>query len=91
MIKNGGNSSLLVHSNYGDVSNKAVKHNIYQWGAIYANGNMAQGGWGGQGLIVNPKHDLVAVFTSYFKDDYSEVGVQAKIFEVLEGVFDLQK
>ena len=34
-----------------------------------------------------PKHDLVAVYTSYFKDDFSEVELQPLIFEILKGVF----
>ena len=31
----------------------------------------------------------VPVYTSYFKDDYSEVELQPLVFEVLEGVFDI--
>ena len=55
---------------------------------IYDNGDIYKGGWAGQGLLVNPSRDLVAVFTSYFKDDqYSEVSLERKLFEVLEGVF----
>jgi CubicO group peptidase (beta-lactamase class C family) len=90
-LQNDGNPALLAKEDVPWVAESGIKHNIYQWGAIYTNGNMAQGGWGGQGLIVNPKHDLVAVFTSYFKDDYSEVNVQPMVFEVLEGVFGLQE
>ena len=38
-------------------------------------------------MMVNPTWDTVAVFTSYFKDDYSEVRLEPKLFEVMNGVF----
>ena len=45
------------------------KHSIYQWDAILDDGTMFKGGWAGQGLIVNPKWDVVAVYNGYFSDD----------------------
>ena len=62
-------------------------HNIYQWDYVHSDGTLYKGGWAGQGLIVNPALDLVAVYASYFKDDYSEVALGAKVFEVLHGLF----
>lgn len=62
-------------------------HNIYQWDYVHSDGTLYKGGWAGQGLIVNPELDLVAVYASYFKDDYSEVDLTAKVFEALHGVF----
>ena len=63
-------------------------HNIYQWDYVHPDGTLFKGGWGGQGLIVNPAEDLVVVFASYFKDDdYSEVDLTEAIFEVLNGVY----
>ena len=63
-------------------------HKIYHWDYVHPDGTLFKGGWGGQGLIVNPEQDLVVVFASYFKDgDYSEVDLSEKIFEVLNGVF----
>jgi CubicO group peptidase (beta-lactamase class C family) len=71
----------------GDESDPVSVHNSSQWGYVDSNGYMMQGGWGGQGLIVNPELDLVAVFTSYFKDDYSEIELNNTVFGVLTGVF----
>lgn len=47
-------------------------HSMYQWDRIDEAGNLYKGGWAGQGLLINPGKDLVAVFTGYFKEDYSE-------------------
>ncbi|MGY8794263.1 MAG: hypothetical protein ACKVJN_03915, partial [Woeseiales bacterium] len=70
------------------VEKSGVKHNVYQWDEIYANDTFFKGGWAGQGLIVNPTRDTVAVFTSYFKDDqYSETRLEPVLFEVLDGIF----
>lgn len=65
----------------------AIRHNIYQWGAVYTNGAMAHGGWGGQGLIVNPVNDTVAVFAAYFKEDGSEIDLEPIVLELLNKVF----
>jgi len=62
-------------------------HNIYQWDSVDTNGFIYKGGWGGQGLVVNPEQDVVAVFTSYFKEDYSQEALRPVIYEVLNGVF----
>ena len=57
---------------------------------MHPDGTLYKGGWGGQGLIVNPVLDIVAVFASYFKDDeYSEVDLDKAIFEVLNGVYGM--
>lgn len=88
LIKDGGNPDLLVNARYGDRSNEAVKHNVYQWDRIFKNNDFYKGGWAGQGLLVNPDRDLVAVFTGYFKDnEYSEVQPLPILRAVLEGVF----
>jgi len=87
-LRNGGRPHLLANAGMASVEVSGVKHNIYQWDRIYANDNFYKGGWAGQGLIVNPTRDIVAVFTSYFKDDeHSEMSLSPVIFEVLEGVF----
>ncbi|MEM7283420.1 MAG: serine hydrolase domain-containing protein, partial [Pseudomonadota bacterium] len=70
-----------------DAPELAIRHNIYQWGGVYTNGALTHGGWGGQGLIVNPKHDTVAVFTAYFKEDGSEVQLEPLMLALLEDVF----
>lgn len=59
---------------------------IFQW-IVYPNGNLTKAGWGGQGIIIDPEHDVVAVFASYFKDDYSEVPLEGVVVGVLEDVY----
>ena len=87
-IRNGGDPNLRLNAGLPGVEESGVKHNVYQWDEIYANDNFFKGGWAGQGLVVNPTRDVVAVFTGYFKDDqYSEVRLEPKLFEVLDGVF----
>lgn len=91
LIRSGGNPALRVNAGMSPVEESGIKHNVYQWSHVDVNGNFYQAGWGGQGLIVNPERDVVAVFTSYFKDDYSEVPLESAVFEVLEGVFGHQE
>ena len=87
LLRSGGNPQLRINAKLGSVKDSGIKHNVYQWDEIHANGHFYKGGWGGQGLIVNPERDVVAVFTSYFKEDYSEVSLEKTVFEVLNGVF----
>lgn len=86
-IRSAGNPELLANAGVPPVEVSGVKHNIYQWDRIYANGTFYKGGWGGQGLLVNPEQDVVAVFTSYFKEDYSETDLEPVLFDVLEQNF----
>jgi CubicO group peptidase (beta-lactamase class C family) len=83
----GGRPELLTNAGVPGVEVSGVKHNIYQWDEIHANGDYFKGGWAGQGFLVNPQRDLVAVFISYKKIDESEVLVEPVLFEVLEGVY----
>jgi CubicO group peptidase (beta-lactamase class C family) len=88
LLRNGGNPMLRLNAGLPGVEESGIKHNIYQWDEIYANDNFFKGGWAGQGLVVNPSRDTVAVFTGYFKDDqYSEVRLKPILFDVLDGVF----
>jgi len=87
-LRNGGRAHLLANAGIPGFEKRGIKHNIYQWDAIYENDNFYKGGWAGQGLIVNPTRDVVAVFTSYFKDDeHSEIALGPVVLEVLDGVF----
>lgn len=63
------------------------QHNIYQWDAVSANGTIFKGGWAGQGLIINPKWDVVAVFASYFKEDHSEIPLGPVVQKMLGTIF----
>ena len=84
-LLNEGNAQLLANSG---AAAPGIRHNIYQWDAVFEDGTLFKGGWAGQGLIINPAWDVVAVFTGYFKDDESsEVALQPKLLEVLRGVF----
>ncbi len=85
LLLNGGRPHLL--RNAGLPEDSPVTHNIYQWDRVDKYGYILKGGWGGQGLIVNPEKDVVVVFTSYFKDDHSEVALDEAIMSVLYKVF----
>jgi hypothetical protein len=69
------------------VRQKTVKHNVYQWDRVFSNNDIYKGGWSGQGLLVNPDRDLVAVYVGYFNDDQSELSVLPRLRQVLNGVF----
>lgn len=61
--------------------------NAYQWDYIDSDGFMVKGGWGGQALVVNPKYDLVAVYTSYYKDDYSQRNLRQPLLNLLRKLY----
>jgi CubicO group peptidase (beta-lactamase class C family) len=87
LLWSGGRPELLTNAGAPGVEASGVKHNIYQWDEIHANGDYYKGGWAGQGFMVNPQHDLVAVFVSYKKIDESEIRVKPILFNVLDSVF----
>ncbi len=87
LLRSGGNPALRANAGLPTVEESGISHNIYQWDEIYANGNLFKGGWAGQGLLINPQRDVVAVFTSYFKDDYSETRLEPRVFQVVDGIF----
>jgi len=92
LIRNEGDPNLRRNAGLPSVEESGVKHNVYQWDEIYANDTFFKGGWAGQGLMVNPTRDTVAVFTSYFKDDqYSETRLEPILFDVMDGVFGTAK
>jgi len=81
VLFNHGNPKLLRDAG------KHISQNTYAWGVGNDSGYLSHGGWGGQGLIIHPDKDVVAVFTSYTKDDYSEVSLQDAVFKVLDETF----
>ena len=83
-----GRPELLTNAGMPETSISGVKHNIYQWDAIFSNGDYFKGGWAGQGFIVNPQRDIVVVYTSFYKEDESEVPLRSVIRDVINGVFD---
>jgi CubicO group peptidase (beta-lactamase class C family) len=88
LIRDGGNPALLKNARYPGWRDDSVKHNVYQWDLVYTNNDFYKGGWGGQGLLVNPDRDIVAVWTGYFKDDeHSEVEPLPVLRAVINGVY----
>lgn len=65
-----------------------LRHNIYQWDAVYENGDFFKGGWAGQGLLINPTRDTVAVWTGYKRDSEHDAREMRMIIrEVLNTVY----
>lgn len=87
LLLNGGDPNLLRAVGVPPPEESGISHNVYQWDRVYTNGSIYKGGWGGQGLLVNPEHDVVAVYASYFKDDFSEMSLDDVVFEVVDSVF----
>jgi hypothetical protein len=87
MILYGGRPEILANSRFGSPP-EGVKHNVYQWDVVFDNNDVYKGGWAGQGLLINPDRDYVAVYAGYFKDaENSEIRPLPILREVLEGVF----
>ena len=87
LILEGGNPDLLRNARYSGWTTDDTKHNVYQWDRVFKNNDMFKGGWGGQGLLVNPDRDLVAVYTGYFKKDQSEVRLLGLLRTVLDELY----
>ena len=88
LILDGGNPDLLRNARYGGWTSADTKHNVYQWDKVFKNNDIYKGGWGGQGLLVNPDRDLVAVYTGYFKKDQSEVRLLGILRTLLDELYD---
>jgi CubicO group peptidase (beta-lactamase class C family) len=87
LILNGGNPELLKNARFGAPEDPTIKHNVYQWDLVWNNNDFLKGGWAGQGLLINPDRDLVAVWTGYYREDGSETELLPILRKVLEGVF----
>ena len=71
---------------------QGAKHNIYQWDMVFEDGTLYKGGWAGQGIIVNPIHDYVFVWNSYFKDkEESETKLTPIMFFLAKNLFKENK
>jgi poly(3-hydroxybutyrate) depolymerase/CubicO group peptidase (beta-lactamase class C family) len=89
-LEDGGRPELLANARLGapdEVKAGIVKHNVYQWDLVFANNDLFKGGWAGQGLLVNPDRDVVAVWAGYYSEDQSEPGLLPRVRAVLDGVF----
>ncbi len=88
IILNGGRPELLRNARYSTGVNQAIRHNVYQWDRVYKNNDVYKGGWAGQGLLINPERDLVAVYVGYMKDDESsEMSVLAPLRTILDSLY----
>ena len=87
LLTSGGRPEILRNNRGGWPVPEDVKWNVYQWDQVYTNNDIYKGGWTGQGLLINPDRDLVAVWVGY---DAGVEGVRSAfgpVREVLEGVF----
>ena len=90
-LQSGGRPRLLRNAGLAKDNPAGIRHNVYQWDHVYHNGTLYKGGWAGQGLIINPDKDVVAVFASYFKDEaHSEQALEPVVFDVINSVFELE-
>jgi CubicO group peptidase (beta-lactamase class C family) len=90
MILNGGRPELIQNARYPRSKDalKDIKHNVYQWDRVFTNNDIYKAGWAGQGLVINPDRDLVAVYVGYAKDDNSsELSVLPRLRQVLNGIY----
>jgi len=55
---------------------------------VFDNDDFYKGGWGGQGLLINPTRDYVAAYAGYIKDaEGNEMSSFSVLRQVLESVF----
>ncbi len=88
MILNGGRGELLKNARYerGNLDN--IKHNVYQWDTVFKNNDIYKAGWAGQGLLINPEKDIVAVYLGYAKDDeFSGLSVLPRLRNLLNSLY----
>ena len=89
ILTDGGRPELLRKARFGRGHLPPnVKYNVYQWDRVFTNNDLYKGGWAGQGLLVNPDRDLVAVWVGYSKDDSSsEMAPLQPLRKMLETLF----
>ena len=84
-IQFGGRPALMEHSGYGE--QKIVPRYVsYQW-QVYEDGSFFKGGFGGQGLYVDPARDIVLAFvgTHGYREEHfpSPLEVCLKMFSAI--------
>jgi CubicO group peptidase (beta-lactamase class C family) len=88
IILNEGRPELLKNARYPGRNLDAIKHNVYQWDLVFKNNDIYKAGWAGQGLLINPDKDIVAVYLGYAKDDeFSSLSVLPRLREVLNSIY----
>lgn len=88
LLLHGGRPELLENARYGGKP-PGVRHNVYQWDLVFTNDDVYKGGWAGQGLLVNPSRDVVAVWVGYTAadSDPATYPLLPRVRAVLDGVF----
>jgi CubicO group peptidase (beta-lactamase class C family) len=87
LLTTGGRPEILRNNRGGWPVPEDIKWNVYQWDEVYTNNDIYKGGWVGQGLLINPDRDLVAVWVGYDAGTEGVVSAFGPVREVLEGVF----
>ena len=86
-ILHGGNPALLENRRAAICAAEDVRFNVYQWDTVYTNDDLFKGGWAGQGLLINPTRDLVAVWTGYYDADGNNIDLLPMVREIFSGAF----
>ena len=87
-LMTGGNPSLRFQDTLPGAEAPVWVDTLYQWDSVYPNGMIIKGGWAGQGLIINPRWDLVVVFTSYNRDDEaSEMALEPVLWDMIHELY----
>jgi len=86
-LRTSASPALLRKLSYGETVTTA-----YQWGVTESGEWLEHGGWGGQGLLISPSRDIVAVYTAYSqeitsKDNFSAIDLTPIVFDVVNAVF----
>ena len=84
-ILNDINPNLTLEANKTSSLPPGFSHSGYLWDAVYTNDDFYRGGWAGQGLLINPTKDLVAVYTGYAIDAQES---QPKLLPILRTVLN---
>ncbi len=87
ILTDGGDPEILRNNRGGRPVPDDIKWNVYQWDQVFTNNDIYKGGWAGQGLLINPDRDLVAVWVGYDAGVEDVRSAFGPIREVLGGVF----
>ena len=91
LILNDKNPNLTLKTNKAAQLPPDFSHSGYLCDAVYTNDDFYRGGWAGQGLLINPTKDIVAVYTGYAIDPQeSQPDLLPILRQVLNNVFSNQ-
>ena len=87
-LMTGGVPALRFSAELPGADTPVLVDTLYQWDGVYPNGFITKGGWAGQGLLINPKWDLVVVFASYNLDaNASEIALEPVLWRLAHALF----